>query len=294
MYDDPRITSKKELRSHAAGLSSSGPPSPTKISMLTVMQISCLYESVMPPDGCEEVSKLSYSSWVVGIWLLLLLLWYGATTTLRRTQGWRSAEAEGSTNMSGIPRICSLSLAKPSTLEALDSLNRVRLSTRSCCDPYSTSKTLTPPYDCCWMLRGWMDTKCSAGPRARGPPLLLRRATSASPDVTSRNLSSTRVCVHSSEYHTNQVSVGAERTPFPWALGMQYLRTAMVLLDGRPAMAMQVSMFFGFALADVVEEGDDGDGATSWLSPPQMGLSVKRVFIYTHTHAHTWAQERRQ
>jgi hypothetical protein len=46
-------------------------------------------------------------------------------------------------------------------------------------------------------------------------------------------------------YHTNHVSVAAPRTPLPCALGMQYLRTAMVLLLGRPAMAMHVSTFLG-------------------------------------------------
>lgn len=64
-------------------------------------------------------------------------------------------------------------------------------------------------------------------------------------------------------YQTNQVSVGAPRTPLPWALGTQYLRTAMVLLLGRPAIAMHVSTFLGFLL--VAE-------AVSWPSPPQMGL----------------------
>jgi hypothetical protein len=53
---------------------------------------------------------------------------------------------------------------------------------------------------------------------------------------------------HSSLYHTNHCSVGAERTPFPWALGMQYFLTAMVLFPGIPATAMHVSLLMGLAL----------------------------------------------
>ena len=39
--------------------------------------------------------------------------------------------------------------------------------------------------------------------------------------------------------------MGALRTPLPCALGTQFLRMAMVLLEGRPAMAMHVSRFLG-------------------------------------------------
>lgn len=64
--------------------------------------------------------------------------------------------------------------------------------------------------------------------------------------------------------------MGALRTPCPWALGTQYLRIAMVLLDGRPAIAMHVSRFFGlrFFVALPVSPVD----AMISLSPPQMGL----------------------
>lgn len=81
--------------------------------------------------------------------------------------------------------------------------------------------------------------------------------------------------VHSSENQTDQDSEGALRTPLPWALGMQYLRTETVPLPelGIPAMAMHVSTFLGFF-----------EGCcccfSSWEdSPPQMGLG-KCVCIY--------------
>lgn len=69
-------------------------------------------------------------------------------------------------------------------------------------------------------------------------------------------------------YQTNQVSVGAPRTPLPCAFGTQYLRTAIVLLLGSPATAMHVSTFFGCTLAPPL----------SWPAPPQTGLRRKHVF----------------
>ena len=90
----------------------------------------------------------------------------------------------------------------------------------------------------------------------------------ASPETVSRNLRSTRVSVHSSLNHTNQVSVGALRTPLPWALGMQYLRTSIVLLLARPAIAMHVSLF---CAAEGLVLDEDEEEAESTV-PPQIGL----------------------